>query len=64
MWINCSEELPRYDMSHVIISDGNNYYIFQAYMLHISWMFDTVVRLQHKWTYYSDKKWEDLHNGN
>ena len=64
MWTNCADELPRNDMSNVIISDGNNYYVFRAYAFHIPWMFDTVTRLKHKWTYYSDKKWRDLHNGN
>lgn len=63
-WTNCAEELPRNDMNDVIINDGINNYIFPAYMLHISWMFNTIVRLQHKWTYYSDEKWRELHEQN
>lgn len=57
-WINCAEQMPPDDEEEIILSDGINNYVFQGYMLHISWM--KAVAINHKWILYTPEKWEYL----
>lgn len=59
-WINCDEELPKFEDGEVILWDLHNYYVFYNYSLHISWLKKIVIERNHKWTLYTPEKWEEL----
>lgn len=61
-WTNCAEQMPPDEQTKIIINDGNNYYIFEGYMIHIGWM--KAVAINHKWTEYTPEKWKELNKGN
>lgn len=59
-WIKCSDRMPPDDRSEIILNDGNNSYIFEGYMIHISWM--KSVAINHSWIPYDEATWKALNH--
>ncbi len=61
LWIKCAERMPPDDDTKIILNDGNNSYVFECYMIHISWM--KSVAINHKWIPYDEATWRKLNEG-